>query len=100
MKYILVTGGAGFIGSHSCIRLLEEGYNLIVLDSFINSSSKTIDRIKKVVSKKKKGYEKNIIAYKGDLQEIKYVEKIFSEVEKLGSSIFFCNTLCRSEISK
>lgn len=89
MKYILVTGGAGFIGSHSSIRLLEEGYKLIVLDSFINSSSKTIDRIKKIVSKKKKGYEKNIIAYKGDLQEIKYVEKIFSEVEKLGSSIFY-----------
>ena len=35
---LLVTGGAGFIGSHTCILLLEKGYNLVIYDSFLNSS--------------------------------------------------------------
>ena len=38
MESILVTGGAGFIGSHTCLSLIEKGYNLYILDSFINSS--------------------------------------------------------------
>ena len=37
MKSILITGGAGFIGSHTCLSLLEKGYKVIILDSFVNS---------------------------------------------------------------
>ena len=53
MKQILVTGGTGFIGSHTSIALLEKGLQGINLDSCINSSPKTIERIKKVVPLKK-----------------------------------------------
>ena len=46
MKSILVTGGTGFIGSHTSLNLLENGYRVIILDSFHNSSHVVIDRIK------------------------------------------------------
>jgi len=45
MKNILVTGGAGFIGSHTCIALLEEGSNIYVIDSYENSSPKSVERV-------------------------------------------------------
>ena len=44
-KKILVTGGAGYIGSHLCADLLEEGYDVVVLDNFWNSSPKSIKRV-------------------------------------------------------
>ena len=47
MKTILVTGGAGFIGSHTCLRLLENKYKVCVIDSFKNSS-KALERVKKI----------------------------------------------------
>ena len=45
VKNIIVTGGGGFIGSHTCLALLEKGYNLYVIDSFENSSLKSINRL-------------------------------------------------------
>ena len=45
MKTILVTGGAGFIGSHTSLLLLKKGFNLIILYSFLNSNPKVIERI-------------------------------------------------------
>ena len=49
MKRILVTGGSGFIGSHTCCALLEDNYDLLVIDSLVNSSFKSIERIKKIL---------------------------------------------------
>ena len=43
MKNILITGGTGFIGSHTCISLLEEGYDITIIDSLINSSKKVLE---------------------------------------------------------
>ena len=48
MKRILVTGGSGFIGSHTCYSLLENNFDLVVLDSLTNSSVKSIERNKKI----------------------------------------------------
>ncbi len=44
-RKILVTGGAGYIGSHLCTDLLEEGYDVVVLDNFVNSSPKSLERV-------------------------------------------------------
>ena len=46
MKSVLITGGAGFIGSHTALTLLNKDYKLIIVDSLINSSYKTIRKIK------------------------------------------------------
>ncbi|MDE6775265.1 MAG: SDR family NAD(P)-dependent oxidoreductase, partial [Ruminococcus sp.] len=49
---ILVTGGAGFIGSHTCVELLDAGYDVVVLDNLSNSSREAIDRIQTITGKK------------------------------------------------
>ena len=52
MKTILVTGGSGFIGSHTCLLLLEKGYEIFVLDSLVNSSSKSLEKVLTILKKK------------------------------------------------
>jgi len=48
---ILVTGGAGFIGSHTCVALLEAGHGVIVADNLSNSSAETLERVKQITGK-------------------------------------------------
>ena len=69
---ILVTGGAGFIGSHTLVELLNEGYDVVVLDNFCNSKPIVFDRIKKITGKDVKFYEADLLDYDA-------VDKIFSE---------------------
>uniref|UniRef100_UPI003562F25C NAD-dependent epimerase/dehydratase family protein n=1 Tax=Halopseudomonas sp. TaxID=2901191 RepID=UPI003562F25C len=45
---ILVTGGAGYIGTHTCIKLLEAGYQVVVLDNFSNSSPEALRRVEEI----------------------------------------------------
>jgi len=52
MRRILVTGGAGFIGTHICVNLLKKGYDVIVIDSLINSSLIALKRVSKIVNLK------------------------------------------------
>ena len=48
---ILVTGGAGYIGSHTCVELLNNGFQIVVVDNLINSSEKAIERVKEITGK-------------------------------------------------
>jgi UDP-glucose 4-epimerase len=58
---ILVTGGAGYIGSHTCVELLNAGYEIIVLDNFSNSKPEALKRIKEITGKDFKFYEVNLL---------------------------------------
>ena len=49
---ILVTGGAGFIGSHTVVELMNAGYDVVIVDNLVNASEKSIERIEQIVGKK------------------------------------------------
>ena len=51
-RTILITGGAGFIGSHTCVEMLNSGYDVVVVDNLDNSSSESLDRVEKITGKK------------------------------------------------
>ena len=57
---ILVTGGAGFIGSHTCIEMLGAGYDVVVIDNLDNSSSESLERVQKIAGRTLKFYEKDV----------------------------------------
>lgn len=71
---IIVTGGAGFIGSHTCVELLESGYNIIIMDNFSNSKPEALNRIKKITNK-------DFLFYNTDMNDFNGVCNIFEENE-------------------
>ena len=73
---ILVTGGAGYIGSHTCVELLNAGYDVVVADNLYNSSKKAVDRVEQITGKKLKFYEV-------DLLDQPKVKEIFDKAQKL-----------------
>ena len=87
MKRILITGGAGFIGSHTCIKLLKNNYEVYLVDSFINSSPKVISRISSICNLYNSNLVKNLKVFKGDIKDKGFIENIFSNAKKIGKPI-------------
>ena len=81
MMNVLVTGGAGYIGSHTCVELLESGYGVIVIDNLSNSNPKSLERVQELTGKTLKFYE-------GDVRDEALLRKIFAENE-IGCVIHF-----------
>lgn len=75
-KRILVTGGTGYIGSHTVCGLLEAGYQCVVIDSFVNSSPESINRVKKDIVPQ---YADQVTVHKVDLCDYKGLEDFFRE---------------------
>jgi len=88
MQTILVTGGTGFIGSHTCLALLNAGFDIIVLDSFINSSEKVLERIFKLSNIKDSDKSRRIKLYKGDVRDLAILQLIFKEAESQNKPVF------------
>ncbi len=78
---ILVTGGAGYIGSHTCVELLNAGYEVVVVDNLCNSSKKALERVEQITGKSLK-------FYKVDLLDAPALTKVFDE-EKIDAVIHF-----------
>ena len=62
MSTILVAGGAGYIGSHTCVELLNAGYDVVVVDNLSNSSKESLNRVKQITGKDVKFYEADVAA--------------------------------------
>lgn len=75
MKNVLITGGAGYIGSHTAVELLNKNYNVIVYDNLSNSSRISIDRVEEITAKKISFYKADILD-KTKLKEVLVNEKI------------------------
>ena len=69
---ILVSGGTGYIGSHTAVELLEKGFEVVAIDNFSNSSPEVLNRIKTITGKE-------VTFYKGDIRDRDLLEKVFSE---------------------
>ena len=79
---ILVSGGAGYIGSHTCIELLNAGYDVVVADNYYNASPVVLDRVKQITGK-------DFRFYNADMTRHEDVEKIFSECPDITAVIQF-----------
>ena len=78
---ILVTGGAGYIGSHTCIELINAGYDVVVLDNLCNSSKESLKRVEKIVGKE-------VPFYEADIRDAEAMNAIFAK-EKIDAVIHF-----------
>ncbi len=79
---ILVTGGAGYIGSHTCVELLEAGYDVVVVDNLYNASEKSIQRVKQITGK-------DLTFYKADITDAGAMQDIFDKEPDVGCVIHF-----------
>ena len=69
---ILVTGGAGYIGSHTCVELLNAGYDVVVVDNLYNASAKALDRVREITGK-------DLIFYEADILDAPKMDEIFKK---------------------
>jgi len=74
MNKILITGGAGYIGSHTLIELNNAGYEFIVYDNLSNSSEESLKRVEKIMGK-------NITFVQGDIRDTKKLQEVFSKYQ-------------------
>lgn len=89
---ILVTGGLGYIGSHTCVELLKNNYEVVIIDDLSNSNEKVIESIKKITNK-------DLKFYLGDVCDKELLRKIFTENE-IGAVIHFAGYKAVSESVK
>ena len=87
MKRILVTGGAGFIGSHTCLELLRRDYEIFLLDSFVNSSKISINKVLEILKSENNDKNYFLKVYKGDLRDKNFIESCFNEIYESGKII-------------
>ena len=92
MMKVLVTGGAGYIGSHTCVELLDSGYEIVVLDNLDNSCEESLDAVRKITGK-------DFPFYKVDLLDYDETNKVFEE-NKIDSVIHFAGLKAVGESTK
>ena len=79
---VLVTGGAGYIGSHTCVELLNRGMDVVVIDNLVNSSEKALERVAEITGKKP-------VFYKADVRNRAVLDEIFEKHSDINCVIHF-----------
>ena len=92
MQKVLVTGGAGYIGSHTSLVLLKKGYEVVILDNLCNSSEESIRRVEKLTGKKITFYNVDLIDKEATLEVLKKEPNIdsvihFAALKAVGESV-------------
>ena len=80
MKTIIVTGGTGFIGSHTCLALLKKNYKVIIIDSLVNSSLETLEKIKRIIKDQVPNIDNRLQFFKSDITDIIQLDKVFRNI--------------------
>ena len=82
MKNILITGGTGFIGSHTCFALLSEGYNVYLIDSLVNSSKRSLLKIEEIFRSKNIDISNKLRFFEGDIRKKDFIDYVFKTALK------------------
>ena len=80
METILVTGGCGFVGSHTCTKLIKSNFNVLIIDSLVNSHRDIFPKIKSIFDKNKACISSEIFFLEGDLRDNKWLDKVFDKL--------------------
>ena len=94
---VLVTGGCGYIGSHTIVCLLEQGYNVVVVDNLVNSSKVSLDRVAEIANLDDAARKERLVFYQVDLCDKEALKKVFESSPKFSSCIHFAGLKVREE---
>ena len=84
---VLVTGGAGFIGSHTCLALLEKGYEVVVVDNYANSHKKSLAQVHQILQINKKIENIDFEIINADIRDATILDQVFLKYQRLGKPI-------------
>jgi UDP-glucose 4-epimerase len=99
-KFILVTGGCGYIGTHTLVCLLEANYSAIVVDNLSNSSKMSLDRVAKICNLSEEERSKRLKFYEVDIGNATDLRKVFEDAPKFEACIHFAGLKAVGESSK
>jgi len=97
---ILVTGGCGYIGSHTIVSLLGQGYNVVVVDNLVNSSSISIDRVAEILNLDKDERAKRLVVHEVDVCDKEALRKVFESSPTFQACIHFAGLKAVGESTK
>lgn len=86
---VLVTGGCGYIGSHTIVCLLEQGYSVVVVDNLVNSSKQSLDRVAEIANLDEEARKQRLVFHEVDLCDKEALEAVFESSPKFSSCIHF-----------
>jgi UDP-glucose 4-epimerase len=96
--HVLVTGGCGYIGSHTIVCLLERGYNVVVVDNLVNSSQVSLDRVAEIAKISDEERKERLVFHETDLCDRQALKTIFETSPKFQACIHFAGLKVRNDV--